>query len=72
MIKEETENQRKFAAHYASLSSKDYLPECMPVGSDILAQVRTLVSEIERQGLYRGKGGEIMRSGVCHLIHSLS
>lgn len=30
------------------------------------------MSEIEKQGLYRGKGGEIMRAGVCHLIHSLS
>lgn len=44
----------------------------MPEGSEILSRVRTLVTEIEAQKLYRGKGGEIMRSGVCHLIHSLS
>ena len=44
----------------------------MPAGSEILNRVKTLVSEIEKQRLYRGKGGEIMRSGVCHLIHSLS
>lgn len=44
----------------------------MPTNSAILGQVKTLVSEIEKQRLYRGKGGEIMREGVCHLIHSLS
>jgi len=44
----------------------------MPVGSEILGRVRNLVAEIEQQRLYRGKGGEIMRNGVCHLIHSLS
>ena len=41
-----------------------------------LYQVESLMlqrsSEIEKQRLYRGKGGEIMRAGVCHLIHSLS
>ena len=30
------------------------------------------MNEIEQQKIYRGKGGEIMRNGVCHLIHSLS
>ena len=43
----------------------------MPAGSEILDKVKSLVSEIEKQRLYRGKGGEIMRSGVCHLIHSI-
>ena len=72
LIKEETDGQREFAARYAELSSKSYLAECMPAGSAILARVKSLVSEIESKRLYRGKGGEIMRSGVCHLIHSLS
>ena len=44
----------------------------MPAGSEILQTIKSLVSEIEKQRLYRGKGGEIMRAGVCHLIHSLS
>ena len=47
LIKEETENQRKFAAHYAQLSAENYLDQCMPVGSEILGRVKTLVSEIE-------------------------
>jgi len=31
----------------------------------------TLVDQIEKKRLYRGKGGDIMRGGVCHLIHAL-
>ena len=38
----------------------------------MLATIKSLVSEIETKGLAKGKGGEIMRTGVCHLIHSLS
>lgn len=72
IIKEETENQRRFAAHYEEISAKNYLAECMPLDSEIFARVKSLVSEIEEQKLYKGKGGEIIRAGVCHLIHSLS
>ncbi len=57
---------------YDNISSKNSIAECMPAGSEILATVKSLVSEIEKQRLYKGKGGEIMRAGVCHLIHSLS
>ena len=35
-------------------------------------KVKGLIAEIEKQRLYKGKGGEIMRGGVCHLINSLS
>mmetsp|Transcript_22679 Transcript_22679/g.30267 ORF Transcript_22679/g.30267 Transcript_22679/m.30267 type:complete len:221 (-) Transcript_22679:1535-2197(-) len=72
LIKEETANQRSFKERYDQISAQNYLEQCMPAGSEILNRVKTLVSEIEKQRLYRGKGGEIMRSGVCHLIHSLS
>ena len=72
IIKEETDNQKVFAARYGEISGKSYLAECMPVGSEILTKVKALVGRIEAERLYRGKGGEIMRSGVCHLIHSLS
>lgn len=44
----------------------------MPLDSEIFGRVTSLVSEIEEQKLYKGKGGEIIRAGVCHLIHSLS
>ena len=44
----------------------------MAADSPILATIKSLVSEIEAKNLAKGKGGEIMRAGVCHLIHSLS
>ena len=31
-----------------------------------------MIPTIEQKRLYRGKGGEIMREGVCHFIKSLS
>lgn len=29
------------------------------------------MQQIEEQKLYKGKGGEIIRGAVCHLIHCL-
>ena len=72
LIKEETDNQKKFTAFYDEISSKNTLDESLPVGSEMRTRVKTLLAEIEKARLYRGKGGEIMRQGVCHLIHSLS
>ena len=72
IIREETENQKKFSEIYDEISCKNQLSESLPAGSEIREKVVTLIAEIERQRLYRGKGGEIMRGGVCHLINSLS
>ena len=72
LIKEETDNQKKFTAFYDEISSKNTLDESLPKDSEIRTKVKTLLAEIEKARLYRGKGGEIMRQGVCHLIHSLS
>lgn len=47
IIKEETENQRAFSSNYELISGKDYLPECLPAGSEILDKVKTLVAKIE-------------------------
>jgi hypothetical protein len=47
IIKEETENQRKFTANYEEISGKSYLAECMPLDSEIFGKVKSLVSEIE-------------------------
>ena len=52
--------------------AKNTLDEVLPSGSEVRAKVMDLIYEIEKQRLYRGKGGEIMRGGVCHLINSLS
>ena len=57
---------------YDEISSKNTLNEVLPAGSEMRDKVMNLIAEIEKQRLYRGKGGEIMRGGVCHLINSLS
>jgi len=47
------------------------LDHCLPFGSEIRNRIKSLVFLIEEKKLYKGKGGEIMRNGVCHLIHAL-
>lgn len=44
----------------------------MPDDGENLGKVRTIIQRVEKERLYKGKGGEIMRAGVCHLIHSIS
>jgi len=44
----------------------------LPEGSEISNRVKGIIDKIEKEKLYKGKGGEIMRSGVCHLIFSMS
>ena len=44
----------------------------MPEGSDIRNSVKDIISIIDKNRLYRGKGGEIMRGGVCHLIKAMA
>jgi len=44
----------------------------LPDDSENLEKVRTIIQRVEKERLYKGKGGEIMRAGVCHLIHSIS
>jgi len=38
----------------------------------VLTGVKQIIKNIEDQRLYRGKGGEIMRGGVSHLIYAMS
>jgi hypothetical protein len=71
-IIEDSENQREFKNRYNQVSTKDYLPDCMPATSDIRTNVKDIINKVEKLKLYRGKGGEIMRVGVCHLIYSMS
>ena len=57
---------------YHQISTKNYLPERMPEGSQVRTAVRDIIPNVEKSKLYRGKGGEIMRNGVCHLIKAMS
>ena len=38
----------------------------------MLARLTTLVAEVEKAKLYRGKGGETMREGVCRLVGAIA
>lgn len=48
------------------------MPEHLKDDSDNMKSVRGIIERIEKEKLYKGKGGEIMRAGVCHLIHAIS
>jgi hypothetical protein len=42
--------------------------EGVALGEDQVGKVANCVVDIEKARLYRGKGGEIMRAGVCRLL----
>lgn len=68
----DSENQAKFKELFEKTSSQNYLNEVLPEGSEMLTNVITIIQRVEKERLYKGKGGEIMRGGVCHLIHALA
>lgn len=60
----------KFLEMYNRLSTQDYLPTKLT--PPLQAQVTDIISKVEKSRLYRGKGGEIMRGGVCHLVRAMA
>jgi len=44
----------------------------MPEGSEIRQHVTEIIRNVDKARLYRGKGGEVMRGGVCHLIRAMA
>ena len=61
-----------FKQIYDQKSSTDYMKDVMPEGGDLSNSVKGIIQRVEKERLYKGKGGEIMRAGVCHLIFSIS
>lgn len=43
----------------------------VPAGSELRLKLTGLVKQIEEKKLYKGKGGEVIRHAICHLIHAL-
>jgi hypothetical protein len=43
LIKEETDNQKKFATFYDEICKKNVLDHCLPVGSEIRNRIKSLV-----------------------------
>lgn len=68
---EETDN-KAFRDLYQGLQSKNVIGEAIPEGGDVSNSVKGIIARIEKDRLYKGKGGEIMRGGVCHLIFCMS
>lgn len=53
-----------------ALAKLDQLADA--TSDETMADLTILVSKIEKKRLYRGRGGEIMRSAVCRLIECIS
>eukprot|EP01022_Parablepharisma_sp_SALTPOND_P000943 TRINITY_DN105303_c0_g1_i1.p1 TRINITY_DN105303_c0_g1~~TRINITY_DN105303_c0_g1_i1.p1 ORF type:complete len:1052 (-),score=105.14 TRINITY_DN105303_c0_g1_i1:6138-9032(-) len=77
---QETETGKKFETDYAKLQVVNHISL---LGKPMMDEIRqhsptltkfhsNLIQTIEKLRLYRGKGGEIMRSGVCKLLRSLA
>eukprot|EP01063_Lacrimia_lanifica_P017782 TRINITY_DN24785_c0_g1_i1.p1 TRINITY_DN24785_c0_g1~~TRINITY_DN24785_c0_g1_i1.p1 ORF type:complete len:1230 (+),score=482.20 TRINITY_DN24785_c0_g1_i1:64-3753(+) len=45
---------------------------CGKLAEDVIAEVVTLMPRIEGARLYRGRGGEFVRTAVCHLITAIA
>lgn len=37
-----------------------------------MAQLKGIIERIEKERLYKGKGGEIVRTALCHLIYAMA
>lgn len=63
------EYMQAFREKYEGLKEKDNL---VVLDETTLKEVIDIVAKIEKARLYRGKGGEVMRNGVCRLIECIS
>lgn len=55
---------------YQTLSTQDYLKTHL--SHETKNAVKEVIKKVDSMRLYRGKGGEILRGGVCHLIRAMS
>ena len=65
----QSDNRQAFQKKYDEESSIDYLKTHLD--AETLTLIKGIVKRVEKERLYRGMGGEIMRAGVCHLISSM-
>jgi hypothetical protein len=65
----DSENKKKFNDFYEGIHSKNHLST---ISEEQMKEIKNIVDQVEKQRLYRGKGGEIMRAGVCNLISSMA
>mmetsp|Transcript_13155 Transcript_13155/g.22272 ORF Transcript_13155/g.22272 Transcript_13155/m.22272 type:complete len:278 (+) Transcript_13155:1878-2711(+) len=67
----DSENQKEFKGRYDALSSQDSIKELIKDDSKLMDKLIDIIPQIESNKLCKGKGAEIIRIGVCHLIHSM-
>jgi len=66
---QESESNKMFEAMYSKIQALNNMGK---LGKSLSDEITNLIQNIEKLRLYRGKGGEIMRSGVCKLLRSLA
>lgn len=66
----DSDYRQRFLEQYQHLSTQDYLP--VHLSPLMRTTVKDIIRKVEANRLYRGKGGEIMRQGVCHLIRAMA
>lgn len=67
---QESEHKSAFQEKYEKVQKTDYLKENLT--PELLEKIKGVIPRIEKEKLYRGLGGEIMRTGVCHYIYSMA
>ena len=65
----DSENRQKFKELYNNIQTKHHLDKISP---EMLSSIKEIIFNIEKKRLYRGKGGQIIRSAVCRFIECLA
>lgn len=67
---QESDHKSKFQEVYEKVQKTNFLKDLL--NEDVLENLKSIIPRIDKERLYRGIGGEIMRAGVCHLIYSFA
>jgi len=67
---QESDHKSKFQEVYEKVQKTNFLKDLLT--PELLEQLKSVIPRIDKEKLYRGIGGEIMRTGVCHFIYSMS
>ncbi len=68
-ILKDSDNRKHFRREYKQLQRHPHLHK---IPNEIFDSIRTILLEIEKKRLYRGKGGQIIRGAVCRFLECLA
>lgn len=57
---------------YLKVATKNHLTEAVEASAELFNKICGIVKELEQQKLLKGKGGELIRFGVCRLIQAMA